>query len=90
VVKFKYLGTAVTNQNYVHEEIKSRLNSGNASYHTVLKLLSSRLLSKNLNIKIYKTINLPVLREYLDLRVRKWREAGENCIMRSFVTYTLH
>ena len=38
------------------EEIKSRLRSGNACYHSVQNLLSSRLLSKNLKIKIYRTI----------------------------------
>jgi hypothetical protein len=42
VAKFKYLGT-VTNQNSTHEEIKSRLNSGNACCHSVQSLLSSRL-----------------------------------------------
>jgi hypothetical protein len=31
-----------------------------------------------------------VLREYLELRGRKWREGGEDCIMRSFITCTLH
>jgi hypothetical protein len=45
----------------MHEEIKSRLNSGNACYHLVHSLLSSRLLSGNLKVKIYKTIILPVV-----------------------------
>jgi hypothetical protein len=46
--KFKYLGTTVTNQNLIQEEIKRRLNSGNACYHSVQNLLSSRVLSKKL------------------------------------------
>jgi hypothetical protein len=50
----KYLGTTVTNQNLIQEEIKKRLNSGNACYHSVQNLLSTRLLSKNLKIRIYK------------------------------------
>jgi hypothetical protein len=45
----------------LHEEIKSRLNSGNACYHSVQSLLSSRLLSRNVKVKIYKTIILPVV-----------------------------
>jgi len=49
------LGTTLTNQNYMQEEIKSRLKSGNACYHSVLNLLSSGLLSKILKIKIYRT-----------------------------------
>jgi hypothetical protein len=48
-------------QKCIHEEIKSRLNSGNASYHSVQSLLSSRLLSRNVKVKIYKTIILPVV-----------------------------
>jgi len=45
---FKYLGTTLTHQNSIPEEIKSRLMSGNACYHSLQNLLSSRLLSKNL------------------------------------------
>jgi hypothetical protein len=45
----------------VHKEIKSRLNSGNACYHSVQSLLSSCLFTRNLKVKIYKTIILPVV-----------------------------
>jgi hypothetical protein len=61
VSQFKYLETTVTNQNLIQEEIKRRLNSDNACYHSVQNLLSSRLLSKYLKIRIYKTIILPVV-----------------------------
>ena len=61
VEEFKYSGTTLTNQNSIAEEIKSRLRSGNACYHSVQNVLSSRLLSKNLKIKIYRTIILPVV-----------------------------
>ena len=46
VEEFKYLGTNLTNQNSIAEEIKSRLRSGNACFYSVQNLLSSRLLSK--------------------------------------------
>jgi hypothetical protein len=61
VEEFKYLGITLTNQNSIPEEIKSRLRSGNACYYSVQNLLSSRLLSKNVKIKIYKTIIFPVV-----------------------------
>jgi len=60
VEAFKYLGTTLTNQNSIQEEIKSRLILGNACCFSVQNLLSSSLLSKNLKIKIYRTIILPV------------------------------
>ena len=44
----------------MQEEIKSRLKSGNACYHSVQKLLSSIFISKNIKIKIYRTIISPV------------------------------
>jgi len=53
VEEFKYSRTALTNQNSIQEGIKSKLESGNAGYHSVQNLLSSSLLSKNLKIKIY-------------------------------------
>jgi hypothetical protein len=55
VAKFKYLEATVTNLNFIHEEIKSRLNLG--MFATVLfSPLSSHLLSKNIKIKTYKNI----------------------------------
>jgi hypothetical protein len=55
MAKVKYLETMLTNQNDIHDEIKSRLSSGNACYHSVQNILSS------LKIKIYKTVILPVV-----------------------------
>ncbi|KAJ4435636.1 hypothetical protein ANN_18252 [Periplaneta americana] len=61
VEKFKYLGATVTNINDTREEIKHRIYMGNACYYSVEKLLSSSLLSKNLKVRIYKTVILPVV-----------------------------
>jgi sorting nexin-29 len=87
VSQFKYLGTTVTNQNLVQEEIKRRSNSGNACYHSVQNLLSSRLLSKNVKVRIYKIIILPMVLYgcetwFLTLREEyKWR-VFENRVLR--------
>ena len=87
VEEFKYLGTTVTNQNSIPEEIKSRLRSGNACYHSVLNLSSSRLLPKNLKIRIYRTIILPVVLygcETWSLTLREERKLRvfENMVLR--------
>ena len=85
--EFKYLGTTLTNQNSIQEEIQSRLKSGNACYHSVQNLLSSSLLSKNLKIKIHRTIILPVVLygcETWSLTLREERRlwAFENRVLR--------
>ena len=49
------------NQNSIQEEIKSRLKSRNACYHSLKNLLSYSLLSKNIKIKIYSIIILLVV-----------------------------
>jgi hypothetical protein len=58
--QFKYLGKTLMYQSSIQEEIKSRLPSGNACYHSVQYILSYSLLFKNTKIKIYRTIILPV------------------------------
>ena len=87
VEKFKYMGTNLTQQNSIPEEIKRRLRLGNACYHSARNLLSSRLLSKNLKIKIYRTIILPVVLygcETWSLTLRKERKLRvfENMVLR--------
>ena len=67
VEEFKYLGTTLTNQNSIQKDIKSRLKLGNACYHSVQNRLSSSLLSKNLKIKIYRTVILPVV--FMDVKL---------------------
>jgi hypothetical protein len=59
--EFKYFGTTLINQSFIHVEIKCRLKLGNACYHSVQNILTSSLLSKNINIKIYRTLILPVV-----------------------------
>ncbi|KAJ4451064.1 hypothetical protein ANN_02501 [Periplaneta americana] len=61
VEKFKYLGATVTNINDTRDEIKRRINMGNACYYLVEKLYHLSLLSKNLKVRIYKTVILPVV-----------------------------
>jgi len=84
---FKYLRTTLTNQNCIAEEIKSRLRSGNACYHSVQNRLSSRSLPKNLKIKIYRTIILPVVLYgcetwSLTLREKRKLRGFENMVLR--------
>jgi hypothetical protein len=59
--RIQIFGSNPNDRNSIHEEIKSRLKSGNTCYHSVQNLLSSWLLSKNTKIRVYRTVVLPVL-----------------------------
>jgi hypothetical protein len=82
--QFKYLGTVLTNRNSIHEEIKSRLKSGNAGYKSV----SSSFLSKNIKIKTHNIIRLPVVlygcaTSSLTLREERRLRVFENRVFRT-------
>jgi len=61
VNKFRYLGAYVTSKHEVTEEIKIGLESGNECFYSVQKLLTSRLISRKLKLKIYRTVVLPLI-----------------------------
>ena len=87
--QFKYLGTILTNQNSIQEEIKSRLKSENACYLSVQNVLSSSLLSNNIKIKIEITMILPVVSgcetwSFTMREERKLRVSGNRLMRRLF------
>jgi hypothetical protein len=74
VAQFRYLGTTITNRNLIREEIKRRVNSGNACYYSVQNVLSFYLLSENVTIIMYKITILSVVlygRETWSLTLRE-------------------
>jgi hypothetical protein len=86
VEEFGHLGTTLTNLNSVLEAIKSRLKSENACYHDMQNLLSSSLLSKNIKIKIYRYIILPLVLYgcetwFLTLREERRQRVFENSVL---------
>ena len=77
----------MTNQNSIKDEIKRRLKAGNSCYYSVQTRFSSRLLSNNLEIKIFKKIILPVVlygceAKSLTLREERSLRLFENKILR--------
>jgi hypothetical protein len=73
----------------IQEEIEKRLNSSNDCYHSVQNLLSSRLLSKNLKVRIYKIIILPAILNgcktwSLTLKEEQRPRVLENRVLRRF------
>jgi hypothetical protein len=79
----------LTNQNDTHDEIKSRLNSGNDCYHLVQNLCLPISYKKNLKIKIYKTVIMLVVLYgcetwSLTLREEHRLRISENRVLRIF------
>jgi hypothetical protein len=86
VEQFKYLMTQ-TNAYSIHEEIKSRLKSGNACCHSVQNLLFSNLLSKNIKSRMYRAVILPVVLYgcetwFITLREEHRPRVSENGVLR--------
>ena len=84
--EFKHLGITL-NQYSIQEETGSRLKPGYACYYSVQNRLSSSWLSKNLKIKNYRTIILPVVLYEcetwsLTLREQRRLRVFENWVMR--------
>ena len=89
------MGITLTYQNSIQEEIKSSLKSGNACYHSVWNLSSSSLLFKNLKIKMYGTIILPVVLYgcetwLLTLREERRLRVFENRVLRRIFVPNRH
>jgi hypothetical protein len=86
VEELKCLGTTLTNQNYIQEEIKSKLKPMNACCHSVQNLLLPSLLFKNMKMKINRTIILLVFcgceNRSLTLRVEHRLIVFENRVLR--------
>ena len=80
--EFKYLGTTLTNQNSIHEEMNSRMKSEYACYHSVQNPSSSSLISKNLKIKIYRIIIFPVFFMGVKLSEEHRLRVFENRVLR--------
>jgi hypothetical protein len=79
-----YLGTTLKNTNSIQEEIKSRLKSGNAGYHSVKNLLSSSLLSKNLKMYVVLSymVQMYVVLSYMLQMPYCWLEVTIRKVMR--------
>ena len=76
VEEIRIVGTNLTNENSIQQTIRIRMKSRIACYHSVQNLLSSVLLSKNMQIGIYRTIILPVVLYGCETWFPTLREAG--------------
>jgi len=78
VIKFEYLEINLTYENCIYVKIKSRLNSGNACYNQVQKLLSSCSLSKNIKIKIHSCIIYLLFYKGIKFGLSHWLRVFKN------------
>jgi hypothetical protein len=86
VAQLRYLVLTVTNGNLIQEQMKKRLNSGDTCYHSVQNIFFY-LLSKNVKMRIHKTVILPVVLYgcetwYLALRKEHRLRVFENRVLR--------
>jgi hypothetical protein len=61
VEEFRCVGTTLTNQSFIQEEIQIRFKSGNACCHSVQIFFVFQFALKNMKIKIYRIIILPFI-----------------------------
>jgi len=61
VGKFRIVGMTVTNQNYIHREVKDRLNLGNPCHYSVQNVSCFCFLYRNPKIKMYRSIVVPIV-----------------------------
>ena len=61
VESFKYLGVNINNKNNMHHGIVERLASGNRCYHSIQKLLKSKLLSRRSKTLLYISYLRPIV-----------------------------
>lgn len=60
VDNLKYLGENINNKNEIHIEINERVTNGNKCYFSVIKLLKSKILSRESKIRLYHSYLQPV------------------------------
>ena len=61
VNSFKYLGSTVNTGNSIEEEIKERIVAGNRAHHVHKKLFTSKLISRNIKLRLYNTLIRPIV-----------------------------
>jgi hypothetical protein len=61
ISRFTYLGSVLTENNSIIAEINERIKKGNTTYYTNRKLLTSKLLTRNIKLKLHLTLIGPIL-----------------------------